>query len=163
MSDSDLMHTVVESPIGALLVVARADGLVAIRFDPTDVPQGSRAATDGVLGEAARQLHAYGRGERTTFALPLRPQRGGAFERRVWDLVAAVPYGATVTYGDLARRLGAPNAARAVGAANGANPLPIVVPCHRVLGARGALTGYAGGLERKRLLLEHEGALLATG
>ena len=155
-----LTHTTVASPIGDLLVVADGDALREIRFDPAEVPDGSRPGRGGVLAEAARQLRGYAGGLRTTFDLPLRPAFGGPFERRVWALVAQVPYGTTVTYGALAERLGAPGAARAVGAANGRNPLPIVVPCHRVIGARGALTGYGGGLARKQALLEHEGALL---
>ena len=157
-----LTHTTVDSPIGELLLVADGDALCEIRFDARHAPEGSRRANGGVLTEAVRQLHEYAEGVRTTFELPLRPRFGGPFERRVWALVAAIPYGTTATYGELARRLGAPGAARAVGAANGRNPLPIVVPCHRVLGARGGLTGYAGGLDAKRALLEHEGALLTT-
>jgi methylated-DNA-[protein]-cysteine S-methyltransferase len=155
-------HTTVEIPIGEVLLVADPDGeaLQEIRFDATDVPPGSRRVDSGVLGEAARQLRDYASGERTAFSLPLRPAFGGPFERRVWALVAEIPYGATTSYGALAARLDAPGAARAVGAANGRNPLPIVVPCHRVIGARGALTGYAGGLDHKRTLLAHEGALL---
>jgi methylated-DNA-[protein]-cysteine S-methyltransferase len=158
-----LTHTFVPSPIGDLLVVAQDDALVAIRFDTTAVPAGSRRSDADVLAAATSQLQEYAAGRRTTFDLPVCPLRGGPFERRVWALVAAIPYGATTTYGTLARRLGDVGAARAVGAANGANPLPLVVPCHRVLGARGALTGYAGGLDRKRTLLEHEGALLPVG
>jgi methylated-DNA-[protein]-cysteine S-methyltransferase len=159
-----LTHTTVETPIGELLLVAGPDGdaLQEIRFDPTDIPPGSRRSDAGILPEAARQLRGYATGPRTEFDLPLRPAFGGAFERRVWALVAQIPFGATTSYGELAARLDAPGAARAVGAANGRNPLPIVVPCHRVVGARGALTGYAGGLDHKRTLLEHEGALLAV-
>lgn len=163
MSTTDLTHAVAASPIGDLLLVAQDDALVAIRFDPGDVPAGSRPGAGGVLHRAAEQLQEYVEGRRETFDLPLRPLRGGAFERRVWALVAAIPFGTTTTYGALARQLGDPGAARAVGAANGANPLPLVVPCHRVIGAGGALTGYAGGLDRKRMLLEHEGALLPIG
>jgi methylated-DNA-[protein]-cysteine S-methyltransferase len=158
-----LTHTTVESPIGDLLLVADGDALTAIRFDPADVPPGSRPTRGGgVLAEAARQLRGYADGIRTTFDLPLRPAFGGPFERRVWALVAQIPYGTTTSYGAIAARLDAPGAARAVGAANGRNPIPLVVPCHRVVGARGALTGYAGGLDHKRRLLEHEGALLAV-
>jgi methylated-DNA-[protein]-cysteine S-methyltransferase len=157
-----LTHTTVDSPIGELLLVAEGDALREIRFDPRRVPEGARPARSGVLAEATRQLREYAAGTRTAFDLPLRPAFGGPFERRVWALVAAIPHGATTTYGDLARRLDAPRAARAVGAANGRNPLPIVVPCHRVLGARGALTGYAGGLDAKRILLAHEGATLVA-
>jgi methylated-DNA-[protein]-cysteine S-methyltransferase len=157
-----LVHAVAPSPIGDVLLVADDDAgaLQAIRFDPADVPAGSEAGEHPVLTAAARQLAAYVAGTGTTFDLPLRPAYGGPFERRVWAVVAAIPHGTTATYGELARALGAPGAARAVGHANGRNPLPIVVPCHRVIGARGALTGYAGGLERKRTLLAHEGAIL---
>jgi methylated-DNA-[protein]-cysteine S-methyltransferase len=157
-----LTHTTVATPIGELLLVADADhdALREIRFDAADVPAGSTPATGGVLADAARQLTEYTNHERTAFDLPLRPGFGGSFERRVWKRVAAIPHGTTTTYGEIARQLGAPAAARAVGHANGRNPLPIVVPCHRVVGATGRLTGYAGGLERKRRLLEHEGALL---
>jgi methylated-DNA-[protein]-cysteine S-methyltransferase len=157
-------HTTVEIPIGEILLIADPNGeaLQEIRFDPRDVPPGSRRTDDGVLGEAARQLREYAAGERESFDLPLRPAFGGEFERRVWALVAAIPFGTTTTYGEIATRLDAPGSARAVGAANGRNPLPIVVPCHRVIGARGALTGYAGGLDQKRTLLAHEGALLAV-
>jgi methylated-DNA-[protein]-cysteine S-methyltransferase len=159
-----LTHTTVETPIGELLLIADPEGtaLREIRFDATDVPADSRASHDGVLAEAARQLRGYAAGLRTTFDLPLRPALGGAFERRVWALLAEIPYGTTTTYGALATRLNAPGSARAVGAANGRNPLPIVVPCHRVIGAGGTLTGYAGGLDHKRTLLVHEGALLAV-
>jgi methylated-DNA-[protein]-cysteine S-methyltransferase len=157
-----LDHTVVTSPIGDLLLLGDATALCEIRFDASEVPDGSRRVDDDVLGEAARQLREYAAGERETFDLPLRPRFGGAFERRVWAHVAAIPYGTTTTYGEIALALDAPGAARAVGAANGRNPIPIVVPCHRVIGASGSLTGYAGGLESKRRLLEHEGALLAV-
>jgi methylated-DNA-[protein]-cysteine S-methyltransferase len=162
--DAPLTHTTVEIPIGEVLLLADPEGeaLQEIRFDATDVPRGSRRVDSGVLGEAASQLRDYASGQRTEFTLPLRPAFGGPFERRVWALVAQIPYGTTTSYGALAARLDAPGAARAVGAANGRNPLPIVVPCHRVLGARGALTGYAGGLDHKRTLLAHEGAVLAV-
>ena len=115
-----------------------------------------------VLARAREQLNEYFARTRTTFDLPLDPA-GSAFERRVWDALRAIPYGSTVSYGELARRLGDPRATRAVGAANGKNPIPIIVPCHRVVGARGELTGFGGGLDRKRWLLEHEGAALALG
>jgi methylated-DNA-[protein]-cysteine S-methyltransferase len=155
-----LTHATAPTPIGDVLLVAEGDLLRAIRFDPADVPEGSVPGETTVLQAAARQLREYAAGTRTAFDLPLRPAFGGPFERRVWDLVTAIPHGTTTTYGDLARRLGAAGAARAVGTANGRNPLPIVVPCHRVVGASGRLTGYAGGLDAKRALLEHEGALL---
>lgn len=157
-----LDHTTVSTPIGELLLLGEDDALCEIRFDATQVPPGSRRRDDGVLGDAARQFAEYTRGERETFDVPLRPRFGGAFERRVWAYVAAIPFGTTITYGEIAHALDAPGSARAVGAANGRNPIPLIVPCHRVIGARGALTGYAGGLDHKRRLLEHEGALLAV-
>jgi methylated-DNA-[protein]-cysteine S-methyltransferase len=156
-----LDHTTVAGPIGELLLLGDEDALCEVRFDAAAVPTGSPRRDDGVLGEAARQLREYAAGERESFDVPLRPQFGGGFERRVWAHVAAIPFGTTVTYGEIAQALDAPGAARAVGAANGRNPIPILVACHRVIGARGALTGYAGGLDNKRRLLEHEGALLA--
>jgi methylated-DNA-[protein]-cysteine S-methyltransferase len=158
-----LAHTVVATPIGDVVLLADHEGLCEIRFDARDVPAGSPRVDTGLLGEAARQLRGYAEGLRETFDLPLRPRSGTRFQRAVWDHVAAIPFGTTTTYGEIADALGVGGAgARAVGAANGANPLPIVVPCHRVIGARGALTGYAGGLDRKRALLAHEGALLAV-
>jgi len=120
------------------------------------------AGDNPILQLARRQLDEYFAGTRTSFDLPLDAE-GTAFERRVWDLLRVIPYGTTTSYGELARRLGEPKDARAVGAANGKNPIPIVVPCHRVIGANGDLTGFGGGLERKRWLLEHEGALLGLG
>jgi methylated-DNA-[protein]-cysteine S-methyltransferase len=115
------------------------------------------------LDETARQLEAYFRGELVSFDLPLELS-GTEFQRQCWLALATIPYGQTVSYGEQARRLGlGPAAARAVGAANGQNPLPIVLPCHRVIGADGSLTGFGGGLPTKRFLLEHEGALLPLG
>ena len=106
--------------------------------------------------EAEAQLRAYFAGELERFELPLAP-RGTAFQRSVWDALAEIPYGSTTTYSELAVRIGRPSACRAVGAANGRNPLPVIVPCHRVVGAAGGLTGYGGGLGRKQLLLALEG------
>src|SRR2546427_12385838 len=111
------------------------------------------------LARARHQLDEYFARTRTTFDLPLDPP-GTTFQQQVWDLLRTIPYGTTTSYGELARRLGDPRATRAVGAANGKNPIPIIVPCHRVVGARGELTGFGGGLDRKRWLLEHEGALM---
>jgi methylated-DNA-[protein]-cysteine S-methyltransferase len=152
-----MASTVVDSPIGPLGLVASDTALRAIFFD------GSRTGTEGrsdVLDEAARQLGAYFDGDLVAFDLPLELD-GTDFQRRCWLALATIPYGQTVSYGEQARRLGlGPDAARAVGAANGQNPLPLVLPCHRVIGANGSLTGFGGGLHRKRFLLEHEGALL---
>jgi methylated-DNA-[protein]-cysteine S-methyltransferase len=115
-----------------------------------------------VLDRVESQLNEYFGGSRTTFDLPLEPS-GTDFQLNVWELLRKIPYGVTTSYGELARRLGDPKASRAVGAANGANPIPIIVPCHRVVGSKGELTGFGGGIERKRWLLEHEGALIPLG
>jgi methylated-DNA-[protein]-cysteine S-methyltransferase len=155
-----MARSVVDSPIGPLGLVATDDALRAVLFD------GARVRPEGrspVLDDAERQLAAYFDGELTSFELPLELE-GSEFQRRCWLALASIPYGQTVSYGEQARRLGlGPDAARAVGAANGRNPLPIVLPCHRVIGADGSLTGFGGGLDTKRFLLEHEGALLPLG
>jgi methylated-DNA-[protein]-cysteine S-methyltransferase len=140
------------TPIGTLGLVGSDAGLRAVYFD------GARVEPDGdsdVLDEARVQLEAYFAGELIEFDLPL-DLRGTDFQRRCWLALATIPYGRTVSYGEQARRLGVPRAARAIGAANGRNPLSIVLPCHRVVGAGGALTGYGGGLDAKRRLLDHE-------
>lgn len=151
-------HAVVPSPVGDLTLVADGGALAAVHM------AGGKAVPDrATLGErddlslvdAAAQLGEYFARERTTFDLPLAPV-GNAFERRVWALLREIPYGQTRSYGDLARALGDVGYSQAVGAANGRNPLGIVVPCHRVVGADGALVGYAGGLDRKRFLLALE-------
>jgi methylated-DNA-[protein]-cysteine S-methyltransferase len=155
-----IAQRILDTPIGPLGLVASEDGLQAVLFGGRAIrPQGDSP----VLDEAARQLEAYFRGELVSFDLPL--ELGGTeFQRRCWLALASVPYGQTVSYGEQARRLGLTSeAARAVGAANGQNPLPIVLPCHRVIGADGSLTGFGGGLHVKRFLLEHEGALLRLG
>ena len=144
------MHSV-ETPIGRLWLATTDGGLGSIAFHG---PAGA-TSDDALLREAEEQLSAYFAGELTRFELPLAP-RGTEFQRRVWDAVAAVPYGTTTTYSRLAASISRPRATRAVGAANGRNPLPIVVPCHRVIGASGALTGYGGGLDVKRALLALE-------
>lgn len=145
------------SLVGRLELVEQGGALVAIRFDaPADGSPGHERGGSALLAEAHRQLTEYFAGERREFRLPLRAA-GTDFQRRVWDVLATVPWGTTTTYGALAARLGLPpGASRAVGAANGANPLPIVLPCHRVVGSDGTLTGYAGGLERKAHLLRLE-------
>ncbi|HEY6932542.1 MAG TPA: methylated-DNA--[protein]-cysteine S-methyltransferase [Marmoricola sp.] len=155
------MWTVIDSPVGELRLVATGDALIAIEYSPfrglaDGLPLGSRDDRHPVLTEAVRQLRAYFARELRDFDLPLAP-RGSAFQQRVWEQLRLVPYGETVSYGEIARRLGMSNAAsRAVGLANGRNPIPIVVPCHRVIGANGTLTGYAGGVQRKQVLLELE-------
>ena len=153
----------IESPLGPVRLVARGDALTAVDLAPRD-PAPAETGTSPVLVEAAAQLAAYFAGERQAFDLPLAPE-GTAFQRTVWDALCTIPYGATWSYGELARAIGRPTASRAVGAANGKNPLWIIVPCHRVIGTSGALTGYAGGLDVKRWLLAHEGRVRprATG
>ncbi|WP_375271631.1 methylated-DNA--[protein]-cysteine S-methyltransferase [Sphingomonas sp.] len=155
-----LYRTLLPSPIGSLTLVACDDGLVAILW-PDDAPGRVRLADAAerddhpVLAAAAEQLSAYFAGTRTRFALPLAPQ-GTPFQRDVWLALADIPFGETRSYAEIARAIGRPAATRAVGAANGRNPLSIVAPCHRVVGANGALTGFAGGLAAKRFLLDHE-------
>jgi methylated-DNA-[protein]-cysteine S-methyltransferase len=149
----------IDSPIGSLRLSAGADALTAIAFvrDPASVrTDGDPPRPTAVLEQAAVELAEYFAGRRRAFTVPLDP-RGTPFQQRVWRELLAIPYGSTVSYSELARRLGAPNATRAVGAANGANPLPIVVPCHRVIAADGTLCGFGGGLPIKRFLLELEG------
>lgn len=150
--------TVVESPIGPLRVVGSGEGVTAIQFSPFDeaAEVGERNDEAPLLVEAARQLRAYFAGELTDFDLPLAP-RGTDYQHRVWAALREVPYGRTATYAEIAAALGQPRgASRAVGLANGRNPIPVVVPCHRIVGADGSLTGYAGGLERKQVLLDLE-------
>lgn len=142
-----------DSPIGGLRLHASAGLLTAIEFGAE--PQG-RPAPDPLLDDAQQQLQEYFTGDRRSFDLPLAND-GTEFQRKVWGELRRIPFGETASYGEIARRLGYENViSRAVGAANGANPLPIVVPCHRVVGSDGSLTGYAGGIERKRVLLELE-------
>jgi methylated-DNA-[protein]-cysteine S-methyltransferase len=158
-------HTVVDSPVGPLTLVADDGALTGLymdrqRYRPADETFGDRAHEP--FAEAAAQLQEYFAGQRTDFDLPLT-LAGTPFQRQVWDALRAIPYGRTVSYGQLAQRLGRPSAARAVGLANGRNPVGIIVPCHRVVGAGGALTGYGGGLERKRQLLDLERSVSARG
>ena len=155
------MWTVTESPIGDLRIVARDGAITAIEFSPfrapvSGQPLGTRDDGDPLLRRAVDQLAAYFARDLKEFDLPLAP-RGSAFQQRVWEQLRAIGYGETASYGQVARRLGMTNAAsRAVGLANGRNPIPIVIPCHRVVGADGTLTGYAGGVERKQALLDLE-------
>jgi len=141
-----------------LRLVASASGIRAIEFDAGPVPECPRNDRNPLLLEAARQLRAYFAGRLRDFCLPLDIE-GTDFQKRVWRQVAAIPYGETRSYLQISTALGSPQAVRAVGAANGADPVPIVVPCHRVIGAKGKLVGYGGGLAMKRRLLELEGAM----
>jgi len=150
------------SPVGELILTASDTALTGVFFPTSrhkrEVPVGDGPHNE-ILARTRDQLSEYFAGTRTSFDLPLDP-RGTPFELRVWEELRAIPYGATRSYSDIARRLGDPQSTRAVGAANGKNPIPIIVPCHRVIGAHGELTGFGGGIDRKRWLLEHEGALL---
>jgi methylated-DNA-[protein]-cysteine S-methyltransferase len=150
----------IDSPVGRLLLAGDGASLVQVCFQsgPRPVqPHRSWAADPGPFRAAIAQLAEYFAGKRRSFDLPLAP-RGTEFQRRVWRALTEIPYGKTVSYGELARRIDKPSASRAVGLANGANPLPIIVPCHRVIGADGSLTGFGGGLPIKRKLLALESA-----
>jgi methylated-DNA-[protein]-cysteine S-methyltransferase len=159
--DPALTHVIIGSPIGPLTLVAAGGGLAGLymevhRHGPG--PEGTGAPGDPAaepFAAAARQLAAYFAGTLTRFSLPLTP-RGTEFQRLVWAALLQIPFGQTATYGQLAADLGRPAASRAVGLANGRNPISIVVPCHRVIGSDGSLTGYGGGLDRKRYLLDLE-------
>lgn len=159
------MWTVIETPIEPLRIVAQDGAITRIEFSPhadpgNAGPLGERRDDDPLLLEACRQLTAYFARDLKEFTLPLAPV-GTEFQQQVWAELLRIPWGATATYGEVAARLGRTNAAsRAVGLANGRNPIPIVVPCHRVIGANGTLTGYAGGMARKQVLLELEAQAL---
>lgn len=158
-----------ESPHGRMLLVAREDGLSGVYFDaqkyyPAIDPQWRHDEEHALIAQARRELTEYFAGEREHFEVTLAPE-GTAFQQAIWRAIARVGFGETITYGQLARSAGYAGNARAAGAATGRNPLTIIVPCHRIVGASGALTGYAGGLDRKRALLALESRmedLLAT-
>ena len=148
--------TCIDSPIGPLTLVAAKGALLEVQFaEPGARASRPRQALEPVLEACAEQLAEYFGGRRKSFELPLAPQ-GTEFQRAVWSALAAIPFGELRSYSDIARDIGRPRAVRAVGAANGRNPLPIIVPCHRVIGSDGTLTGFAGGLEAKRRLLQLE-------
>jgi methylated-DNA-[protein]-cysteine S-methyltransferase len=155
-----LVYKWVNSPVGRLKLVATDHGLAGVLW-ATDAPGRVRMTIDGedathpVLAEAERQLAEYFEGRRTTFSVRL-DVAGTAFQRKVWNALLTIPFGETRSYGQIARQIGSPGASRAVGAANGRNPISIVAPCHRVIGASGNLTGFAGGLPAKAYLLELE-------
>lgn len=155
-----MRHSIMDSPIGPLTIVERDGGLAAIymvEHAHAPAPESLGERVDDALPEATRQLGEYFAGERTEFDLPLNAV-GTEFQRKVWAALAEIPYGETRTYGEIAVELARPSASRAVGAAVGRNPISIVVPCHRVVGSDGRITGYAGGVERKEYLLALEGA-----
>ena len=159
-------YTWLDTPVGAVLLTADGDAVTRVSLGAgRDVvaPTWERASSSpGVLAEACEQLQAYFDGARVTFDLPIAPV-GTPFQRRVWEALCAVPFGAMATYRDVACTVGDAKAVRAVGAANGRNPIGIIVPCHRIVGSDGSLTGYAGGLDRKRWLLRHEAAVHGRG
>ncbi|GGG68211.1 methylated-DNA--protein-cysteine methyltransferase [Salipiger pallidus] len=154
-----------DSPLGPLLLAGMHEALHFLSFPEGDKafgPAPGWTEDAAPFDEVRRQLDDYFAGARSAFDLPLRPE-GTEFREKVWALLATIPYGTTTTYGALARRLDAPGASRAVGAANGANPIPIILPCHRVLGMNGKLTGFGGGLPAKQWLLRHERGYLRQG
>ncbi|MEM1166808.1 MAG: methylated-DNA--[protein]-cysteine S-methyltransferase [Planctomycetota bacterium] len=161
MTTVALPDATIQSPIGLLRLTANDGALV--RIDHVDTPEVDSEVhdnpTDDTLRDAIEQLTQYFAGDRQTFDLRIAPA-GTPFEQRVWHELHQIPFGETRSYTDLASALGDPNAVRAVGRANSRNPLSIIIPCHRVIGANGSLTGYAGGLDRKAALLRHEGVLL---
>jgi len=147
-----------DSPIGPLVLAARGEQLVALHLPKSaDPPPRGTARSTPILERAARQLAEYFAGARTEFELDLAPE-GTAFQRSVWSALLAIPFGTTSTYGAIARSIARPSASRAVGAANGRNPIAVIIPCHRVIGSTGALTGFGGGLPAKQFLLAHERA-----
>jgi methylated-DNA-[protein]-cysteine S-methyltransferase len=162
----DHVSKTIGSPVGKLTLVASADGLVAILWENEDDPArvgldiGREDRRNPILVETERQLGQYFAGRRTAFDLPLDPV-GTPFQQQVWRALRTIPFGETRSYAQIARQIRRPAAVRAVGAANGKNPLSIVVPCHRVIGSNGALTGFAGGLAAKAWLLRLEGARAA--
>ena len=153
--------TIIDTPIGALHATFDDEGrLSALGFQSSSRPvvESSTSSTRR-LDDLTTQLHEYFTATRTTFTIELAP-RGTPFQLAVWNALREIAYGDTVSYAELARRIGKPSAIRAVGAANGANPIPVIIPCHRVIGSNGSLTGYGGGIERKQWLLAHEGRRL---
>ena len=151
-------YTYVQSPIGRILLVGRAGtltGLYVADHDGCPTPGADWVEDDAAFRHVRQQLDEYFAGTRTSFDVPFELD-GTPFQKQVWEALIAIPYGETIDYGEQARRIGRPGAARAVGAANGRNPISIIVPCHRVIGANGSLTGYGWGTDRKAWLLEHE-------
>jgi methylated-DNA-[protein]-cysteine S-methyltransferase len=152
-STDTILYDTIDSPVGELLMVGDGDALTGLHMD--GAPRAGRRRDPGAFSEAGDQLRAYFAGDLREFDLPLAP-RGTAFQQQVWAALREIPYGQTISYAELATAVGRPAAARAVGGANGRNPIAVVIPCHRVIGAAGALTGYGGGVGRKRLLLDLE-------
>ena len=159
LASPTVIYDVVPTPIDRLVVASDGSSIVGVwmaNAEPDDRRWVDRCGTDSLIDEARRQLVAYFAGRLRTFDLPLAPN-GTDFQRRVWSALREIPFGTTISYAELARRVSNSAAVRAVGAANGRNPIPIIVPCHRVIGSDGSLTGFGGGLPRKQWLLRHEG------
>lgn len=146
------------TPLGRMLLAQEEEELILVEFDATPLKNWQQADTP-LLVQAKAQLSEYFAGTRQEFTLPLSP-KGTPFQQKVWAALQTIPYGQTRSYGEIARQIGSPKAARAVGMANHHNPIAILIPCHRVVGQNGALTGYAGGLERKKALLQLEGCAI---
>ncbi|OGA95461.1 MAG: cysteine methyltransferase [Burkholderiales bacterium RIFCSPHIGHO2_12_FULL_61_11] len=172
--DKSIVQTILQSPLGPILIAATSKGLAGLWFTegqrhlPKELAEaGACAGWPGdpdqpVLKQVSQQLTEYFAGQRSHFEVPLDLANGTAFQQSVWQALLAIPYGGSASYGEVGRRIGKPTAARAVGAAIGRNPVSIIVPCHRVMGANGSLTGYAGGLHRKTALLKLESVLQET-
>jgi methylated-DNA-[protein]-cysteine S-methyltransferase len=161
MTGSQQVYEVVESPVGELLLLGDGESLRELVFgggERTEAIAARSTRAAGASGETRAQLAEYFAGRRREFELPLEPA-GTAFQRSAWRALTEIRYGTTRSYGEQAAKLGRPGAGRAIGAANARNPIPIIVPCHRLVGHDGGLTGFGGGLERKRYLLEHEAAI----
>jgi len=160
VSLATLTYDVMPTPIDRLVLASDGSAIVGVwmaNAEPDDRRWLDRQGSDAVIDEARRELDAYFAGRLKQVTIPLAPN-GTEFQRRVWSALREIPFGTTISYADLARRVDNVAAVRAVGAANGRNPIPIIVPCHRVIGSDGSLTGFGGGLDRKRWLLRHEGA-----
>ncbi len=156
--DSRIFFTSLDSPVGELFLTSNGEAITELFMDKRKggpKPIDNWLRDDSRFREAADQLRAYFAGELTDFDLPI-VTTGAPFQQRVWNELRKIPYGSTISYGELAQRVGNPKASRAVGAANGSNPISIIIPCHRVIGSNGNLTGYGGGIERKKFLLEFE-------
>jgi len=154
-----MQEVIIDSPIDRLKLSSNGEALLKVSFTDDPVTNVSDLEKNKILKQAIRQLNEYFNGKRTAFKLPLSPT-GTEFQQKVWRILRDIPFGQTTTYGIISKKLGDSNAVRAVGTANGQNPIPIIIPCHRVLGSGQKMTGYSGGIDRKRWLLKHEGALL---
>jgi methylated-DNA-[protein]-cysteine S-methyltransferase len=153
-------YTTVDSPIGLILLIGDGEAVTGLYMEPHGDEAAGAVPDEAPLRDVVEQLRAYFAGESAAFDVPVRPA-GTEFQRRVWAELLRIPYGRTTSYGEIATTLGNPTASRAVGLANGRNPISVIVPCHRVIGANGRLIGYGGGLPRKRWLLDHERATAA--